>query len=67
MRWQPSGPYGLISEPYRIGRFTVDEGALCTLYGLFLNNETIGYYNDLDEAKEAAECSSQINVRCAAK
>lgn len=61
MRWQPSGPY-LVSESYRIERLTVDDGALCTLYCLFLNNETLGYYSDLDEAKEAAECSKSTIV-----
>lgn len=64
MRWQPNSPY-LVSEPYRIERLTVDEGALCTLYCLFLNNETLGYYSDLEEAKEAAECLTTNTVRSA--
>lgn len=55
MRWQREGTHGMISEPYRVGKFTVDEGALATLYGLWYEKELIGYFNDFDECKQAAE------------
>lgn len=55
MRWQREGRYGMISEPYRVGKFTVDEGSLCTLYGLWHEKELLGYFNDFNECKEKAE------------
>lgn len=55
MRWERKGLMGMVSEPYRVGKFVVDEGALCTLYGLWFNDELLGYFNDFDECKERAE------------
>ncbi len=49
--------YGIqsVGHEYRIGKFTVDSGALCTLYGLWHGAERIGYYPDPYAAKDAAE------------
>ncbi len=55
MIWHRNGPEGMISEPFRVGRFTVDEGALCTLYGLWHNDDHLGYFESFKDAQEAAE------------
>ncbi len=46
---------GMISEPYRVGKFAADEGALCLLYGLWHNDDRLGYFNSFEECQEAAE------------
>ena len=52
MIWQRSGEVGMISPPYQVGKFFI-EG--CTLYGLWFNDDHLGYFNDFEEAQEAAE------------
>ncbi len=51
-----------VGHDYRIGKFTVDDGALCTIYGLWRGNERIGYFPDPQEAKDAAE-SDLLSLR----
>ena len=42
----------MICEPYRVGKFFFDG---CILYGLWFNDEHLGYFNDFEECQEAAE------------
>lgn len=43
------------SGEYRVGKFAADEGALCTLYGLWHKDDRLGYFSDFDSAQVAAE------------
>lgn len=52
MIWQRSGEVGMVSEPYRVGKFYLDG---CTLYGLWCGDEQLGYFNSFEECQEAAE------------
>lgn len=52
MIWQRSSEVGMISLPYRVGKFFLD-GA--TLYGLWHNDERLGYFNSFEDCQEAAE------------
>ena len=52
MNWQRKGDTGMISGNYRVGKFFLDG---CSLYGLWHGDDLIGYFNDFDEAKQAAE------------
>jgi hypothetical protein len=50
--WQRHGAMGMISLPYRVGKFFIDG---CTLYGLWHNDDHLGYFNDFDECQQKAE------------
>ena len=52
MKWERVGKYGMISEPYRVGKYFLDG---CTLYGLYFHNERLGYFNSFEECREAAD------------
>lgn len=51
-----------VGHDYRIGKFTVDHGALETIYGLWRGHEQLGYFPDAAEAKDAAE-SDLLSLR----
>ena len=51
-----------VGHDYRIGKFTVDDGALCTVYGLWRGSVHLGYFPDPAEAKDAAE-SDLLSLR----
>ncbi len=55
MKWARVGSHGMQSGDFKVGKFAVDEGALCTLYGLWKGDEKIGYFNSFEECQEAAE------------
>ena len=59
MKWGPPDKgdprYGRQSGDYRIGKCTVDDGALCTLYRLWYKYDDLGIFADFESAKEAAE------------
>ena len=61
MNWTRVGTHGMRSGEYRIGKFAADEGALCTLYGLWFGDERLGYFNSFDEAKDAALAHAVAN------
>lgn len=42
----------MISPPFRVGKFFLDG---CTLYGLWFNDEHLGYFNSFEECQEEAE------------
>jgi len=50
--WQRHGEVGMVSEPFRVGKFFLDG---CTLYGLWHEKELLGYFNSFEEFQEAAE------------
>ena len=50
--WSRHGEVGMISLPYRVGKFFFDG---CTLYGLWFNDEHLGYFDSFEEAQEEAE------------
>jgi hypothetical protein len=53
MMWQKKTPYCIVSGEYKIAKFFCDEGS--TLYLASKGNETIGYFEDSDSAKQACE------------
>lgn len=55
MIWHRSGEVGMVSEPYRVGKFFTDDGAGCTIYVLHCNDERLGHFNSFEECQEAAE------------
>ena len=52
MNWTRHGEFGMVSDPYRVGKYYLDG---CTLYGLWFNHELIGYFNDFEDCQIAAE------------
>lgn len=52
MKWTRSGELGMVSEPYRVGKYFLDG---CTLYGLFFNYDSLGYFECFEDAQLAAE------------
>lgn len=52
MNWQHSGELGMVSEPYRVGKYFGSEGAK---YGLFFNHERLGWFDTFEECQVAAE------------
>lgn len=52
MNWQRSGELGMVSEPYRVGKYHLDDR---TRYGLFFHNARIGYFDSFEECQQAAE------------
>lgn len=57
--WQRSGEVGMLSEPYRVGKYML-EGV--TRYGLFCGYESLGYFEKFEDAQEAAEAHAQREV-----
>ena len=49
------------SGEYRVGKFAADEGALCTLYGLWHKDDRLGYFSDFYSAQVAAEEHAKAN------
>jgi predicted DNA-binding WGR domain protein len=62
MNWNRVGTNGMQSGEYRVGKFAADEGALCTLYGLWHKDDRLGYFSDFDSAQVAAEEHAKANV-----
>lgn len=52
MIWNRSGEFGMISPPFRIGKFFLDG---CTMYGLWFNDDHLGYFECFEDAQVAAE------------
>ena len=52
MIWTRHGEMGMISEPYRVGKYYLDG---CTLYGLFFNDKRLGYFDCFEDAQTEAE------------
>ena len=59
MIWKRHGEVGMISPPYRIGEFFLDGS---TLYGLWFNDEHLGYFNSFEECQEEAEKHSDNDL-----
>ena len=59
MIWQRHGEVGMISPHFRVGKFFLDG---CTLYGLWFNDEHLGYFNSFEECEEEAEKHQKDNV-----
>lgn len=57
--WQRSGEVGMISEPYRVGKYYVNNAVR---YGLFFGYESLGYFEKFEDAQEAAERHQQREV-----
>ena len=52
MIWNRSGECGMISPPYRCGKFFIDG---CSMYGLWHEDEHLGYFECFEDAQQAAE------------
>lgn len=52
MNWTRSGELGMVAPPYRVGKFFIDG---CTMYGLWFNDDHLGYFECFEDAQEAAE------------
>ena len=57
MKWERRGAYGVISEPYRVGKFSVS-GHL--EYRLWFHDELIGEAKTFEECQAAAEDHAQV-------
>lgn len=42
----------MVAPPYRVGKFFIDG---CTMYGLWFNDDHLGYFECFEDAQEAAE------------
>lgn len=52
MNWHRSGELGMVSELYRVGKYHIDGAAR---YGLFFNNERLGWFDTFEDCQVAAE------------
>lgn len=52
MNWTRHGEMGMVSEPYRVGKYFLDGS---TLYGLWFGDDLLGYFNDFEECQMRAE------------
>ncbi len=52
MNWTRSGEMGMVSEPYRVGKFHL-EGR--SRYGLFFNHDRLGWFDTFEECQVEAE------------
>lgn len=50
--WQRSGELGMVSEPYRVGKFFRDGR---TVYGLFFNAQRLDWFDSLEDCQTFAE------------
>lgn len=57
MNWQRSGEVGMLNEPFRVGKFFVDN---VFKYGLWHNYDLIGYFSTFEECQEAAEKHGEV-------
>ena len=52
MIWQRSGQLGMVSEPYRVGKYFLDGQVR---YALFFHNDRLGWFESFEDCQEAAE------------
>lgn len=43
MKWERIGGFGMLKEPYRVGKF-IEPGGVKVKYGLWYERELIGYF-----------------------